>query len=105
MQEFTNPRALARAMAKVTGLERGAAGVIARLVAHGAPHPDTVTEAELVARFGRPAPDFTPAVMRRLWLRLALQAVGARRVSHPGNHRFCGQSSRVATLLMTLPGQ
>jgi hypothetical protein len=78
----------ARAMAKVTGLERGAEGVIARLVAHGAPHPDRVTEHELISQFGPQRTDLGPALMRRLWLRLALQAVQARRVSHPGNHRY-----------------
>jgi hypothetical protein len=78
----------ARAMAKVTGAERGAAGVIARLVAHGAPHPDTVTDTEMISRFDPDSADLTPALTRRLWLRLALQAVNARRVAHPGNHRY-----------------
>lgn len=78
----------ARAMAKVTGGERGAAGVIARLVAHGAPHPDTVPATELLRRSGPQTSDLTPALIRRLWLRLALHAVHARRVAHPGNHRY-----------------
>jgi hypothetical protein len=59
----------ARAQAKVTGGERGAAGVIARLVALGAApylegdHP------------GR-------------WLATALRQIGSRRLKHPGNHRY-----------------
>jgi hypothetical protein len=78
----------ARAMAKVTGSERGAAGVIARLVDHGAPHPDSVSDTELIRRFGPPATEFTAALARRWWLRLALHTVQARRVAHPGNHRY-----------------
>jgi hypothetical protein len=62
--------------------------VIARLVAHGAPHPDTVTDTELLNRFGPQHKELTAAWTRRLWLRLALQAVEARRVAHPGNHRY-----------------
>jgi hypothetical protein len=59
----------ARALAKVTGRETGAAGVIARLVALGAtaPHDDA-----------DPRP----------WLRAALHDVGSHRVRHPGNHRY-----------------
>lgn len=57
----------ARALAKVTGGERGARGVIARLVAFGAPE----TGADLT-----------------FWLTGALRAIGARRIRHPGNHRY-----------------
>jgi hypothetical protein len=59
----------ARAQAKVTGGETGAAGVIARLVALGAT---------------RPAADVEP----RQWLRQALTAIGSRRLRHPGNFRY-----------------
>lgn len=53
----------ARSIAKVTGGERGAWGVLDRLHALGAP-------------IGAP-------------LREQLAALGARRVRHPGNHKFC----------------
>ncbi|WP_432983096.1 hypothetical protein [Dactylosporangium sp. CA-233914] len=59
----------ARAMAKVCTGERGARGVIARLVALGAPPPD-----------GSQPP--------RAWLHAALAAIGATSVRHPGNHRY-----------------
>lgn len=65
IQDFANPRASARAAAKVTGFERGDAGVIARVVAHGAPHPDTVTDTELIHRFGPEEKELTPATLRR----------------------------------------
>lgn len=59
----------ARALAKVTGGEPGAGGVISRLVAFGATPP-------------------APGAERRLWLADALRAAGARRVRHPGNFRY-----------------
>ncbi|GAB3162068.1 hypothetical protein GCM10027258_80340 [Amycolatopsis stemonae] len=59
----------ARAQAKVTGRETGAAGVIARLVGLGATPPE---------------PDADP----RHWLRVALREIGCHRVRHPGNHRY-----------------
>lgn len=62
----------ARALAKVTGREQGAQGVIARLVALGAPTPDE-TDSDQASR---------------VWLERALRSVGARRVRHPGTHRY-----------------
>lgn len=59
----------ARAQAKVTDGETGAAGVIARLITLGATAPQD---------------DADP----RRWLRDALREVGSRRVRHPGNHRY-----------------
>lgn len=59
----------ARSIAKVTGRERGHRGVIARLVALGAAAP--VDDEDLCA-----------------WLASTLPAIGARRVHHPGNHRY-----------------
>lgn len=59
----------ARARAKVTGGERGAAHVRAGLVELGAPAPAA----------GEPAGE---------WLARALAAVGARTVRHQGNHRY-----------------
>ena len=59
----------ARATAKVTGGERGHLGVIARLVALGAPPP---------------TPDQTPGE----WLRQAKHMVGVHFQRHPGNHRY-----------------
>lgn len=59
----------ARATAKITGGERGHRGVIARLVALGAPPP-------------------TPAQTPAEWLRQAKHAVGVRSQRHPGNHRY-----------------
>lgn len=59
----------ARAQAKVTSGERGARGVIERLVRHGATPPQ-------------------PGADDRQWLREALRTVGARRIRHPGNHRY-----------------
>lgn len=59
----------ARAAAKVTSGERGARGVIARLVDLGA---------------SAPGPGQPPSV----WLAHALSAIGARTVRHPGNHRY-----------------
>jgi hypothetical protein len=73
----------ARAIAKVTGRERGCAGVINRLVALGAsaPNPDEDTAQ---------------------WLRSSLHRIGAVRQAHPGNHRYAlrigrnrGERSRV----------
>jgi hypothetical protein len=73
----------ARAMAKVTGGERGRAGVINRLVALGA---------------SAPGPDEDAAQ----WLRSSLHRIGAVRQAHPGNHRYAlrigrtrGERSRV----------
>lgn len=59
----------ARAVAKVTGGERGQRGVVKRLVGLGAPEP--AAGADL-----------------REWLRAALCHIGARRIRHPGNHRY-----------------
>jgi hypothetical protein len=59
----------ARSAAKLVNMERGARGVMARLVALGSPPP----------QLGQ-AP--------REWLDVALAAVGATRVRHPGNHRY-----------------
>jgi hypothetical protein len=59
----------ARSIAKVTGGERGRDGVINRLVALGASRPE-------------------PGEDGSQWLRAALQAVGAYRVAHQGNHRY-----------------
>ncbi|MER5608231.1 hypothetical protein AB0F93_00475 [Micromonospora tulbaghiae] len=58
-----------RATQKVRKGERGAGGVIRRLVALGARPP-------LAGQSGR------------AWLRQALTDVGVRRFKHPGNHRF-----------------
>jgi hypothetical protein len=73
----------ARAIAKVTGGERGRTGVINRLVALGATAP-------------RPDEDASQ------WLRSALHQIGAVRQAHPGNHRYAlrigrnrGERSRV----------
>lgn len=59
----------ARALAKVTGGEQGAGGVIARLVTFGAAPPE-------------------PGAEPRRWLADAARTVGARRVRHPGNYRY-----------------
>lgn len=66
----------ARAQAKVTGRETGAAGVVARLVALGATAPRD---------------DADP----RDWLRTALRDVGSQRVRHPGNHRYALRIGRI----------
>jgi hypothetical protein len=73
----------ARAIAKVTGGERGRAGVIKRLAAMGASTPG-------------PDEDATQ------WLRSSLHRIGAVRRAHPGNHRYAlrvgrtrGERSRV----------
>lgn len=98
----------ARAMAKVTGGERGANGVIARLVALGAPAPGQVDLAQLRTVY---QPPFPPDAERspRLWLGLALHVVGARRVRHPGNYRYAlpigtrAQRTRTVIALAALP--
>jgi hypothetical protein len=59
----------ARAIAKITGNERGRDGVIARIVGFGATPP---------------GPDTEP----KQWLAESLRVIGARRVRHPGNHRY-----------------
>jgi len=59
----------ARTLAKITAAEPGSNGAIARLVEWGAP----------------PKPERVPG---REWLPEALVAVGARRIWHPGNHRY-----------------
>jgi hypothetical protein len=59
----------ARAVAKVLAGDRGAQGVVRRLLGLGAPPP---------------SPTFHPAV----WLSAALTAIGATKVRHPGNHRY-----------------
>lgn len=58
-----------RTLSKIRGEEQGAAGAIARLVAMGAP----------------PKPDDQPG---QEWLPIALDAVGAYWVDHPGNYRY-----------------
>jgi hypothetical protein len=59
----------ARTIAKITGQEQGHVGAVSRLVNLGAP----------------PKPEQMPG---REWLPEALVAVGARKVRHPGNHRY-----------------
>lgn len=59
----------ARTLAKITGKESGGDGAVARLVDMGAPRK----------------PDRMPG---REWLPEALVAIGARKVRHPGNHRY-----------------
>jgi hypothetical protein len=59
----------ARSVSKLLADDRGAKGVVRRLVGLGAPPP------------GRTQP---PAV----WLNAALSAIGAVKVRHPGNHRY-----------------
>jgi hypothetical protein len=79
----------ARAAAKVTGGERGARGVIARLHALGATPPTA----------GQP-----PGV----WLAHALEAIGATTVRHPGNHRYLiriGPPASRRGTRMVVPGQ
>lgn len=79
----------ARAAAKVTGGEQGHLGVVDRLVALGAPTPAGQLPSE--------------------WLRIALAAVGARRVRHHGNHRYAfrigtrAQRTRTAIALASHP--
>lgn len=70
-----------RSAQKIRQGERGAAGVVARLVALGAPHPSMVTDWP-----GRSAGD--DMVPPALWLSLALEVIGARKVRHRGNHRY-----------------
>lgn len=59
----------ARTLAKITGNEAGARAAIARLVDLKAP----------------PKPE---GMSGREWLPIALAAIGARKVWHPGNHRY-----------------
>ncbi|SDT74175.1 Mom family adenine methylcarbamoylation protein [Actinoplanes derwentensis] len=59
-----------RSRQKIIGGEQGANGAIARLVDMGAP----------------PKPAGMPGWE---WLPVALAAIGARKVWHPGNHRYC----------------
>lgn len=65
----------ARAIAKVVGRERGAGGVIRRLVALGAEPP-------------------ADAADRSEWIHAALAAIGATKVRHPGNHRYAVRIGR-----------
>jgi hypothetical protein len=80
----------ARAQQKVLAGERGADGVIERLVQLGAPRPALGAD-------------------RRTWMREALAAVGAYTVRHPGNHRYAfrlgnrRQSSRTVIGLAACP--
>ncbi len=81
----------ARAAAKVTGRERGDQGVIKRLVALGADRPGRHTD-------------------RRTWLADALNAVGATRIRHRGNHRYAkpvaphlGERRRLVVAGIALP--
>jgi hypothetical protein len=66
-----------RTLAKILNGERGAAAAERFLVARGA-RPRLA---------GEPAPE---------WLAEARESVGAVITDHPGNHRFCRQSTRVA---------
>jgi hypothetical protein len=75
----------ARAIAKLTAGERGAAGVVARLVGLGAQPPDGTV----------------PAAW---WLAQALDAIGAVTVRHPGNHRYVWQLRRGRAARLGLPG-
>lgn len=61
-----------RALTKILGREVGADGVVARLIARGAPPP-------------HPDPD---RVDWRSWLDDALIACGVQRLHHPGNHKY-----------------
>ncbi|HET9144025.1 hypothetical protein [Actinophytocola sp.] len=79
----------ARSVAKVTGGERGAGGVIARLMAFGAPPPE-------------------PGCDVRVWLDIALRCVGARRIRHPGNHRYAvriGTRAQRTRTVIALPAR
>ncbi len=58
-----------RALQKVRGEESGWLGVVVRLVAAG-------------------CPKMRPGETGRAWIKRALPAAGARKVPHPGNHRF-----------------
>jgi hypothetical protein len=64
----------ARATAKVTGGEPGRDGVVARLIAQGATPPAGESPTE--------------------WLAQALHRIGARKVRHPGNHRYIHRIGR-----------
>lgn len=77
----------ARSIAKITGGERGARGVIERLVAVGAPPPEHVDLA-VVRRILGPLPPGQDRPTPAQWLRVALQVIGARRIRHPGNYRY-----------------
>ncbi|HLL66439.1 MAG TPA: hypothetical protein VK453_11920 [Micromonosporaceae bacterium] len=74
----------ARAIAKLTGGERGWRGVVARLVRLGAPPP---VDGEPPGR----------------WLVRALDAIGAVTVRHPGNHRYGWQLRRGRDARLALP--
>lgn len=78
----------ARSLAKVTGGETGAAGVIARLVDLGAPPPDQQRQ---------PGPRAA-----QLWLRQALNHIGAGRIAHPGNYRFAARTGTRAQRTRTV---
>ncbi|MFF7152961.1 hypothetical protein OHN99_28665 [Streptomyces jietaisiensis] len=65
-------------MSKIRRSKSGHAGAERRLVALG-------------------APPRLPRQPGAEWLVQALEAVGARRVAHPGNHKFCGLFDRTAT--------
>ncbi|MFC0429899.1 hypothetical protein [Kutzneria buriramensis] len=90
----------ARSLAKVTGGETGAAGVIARLVALGAPHPDHAAQAELSGIAATRRPPTTRAL--RLWLKQALDHIGAGRLVHPGNYRFATRTGTRAQRTRTV---
>ncbi len=69
LRDSTNLRASARSIAKFVAGDRGADGFERRLGALGASR--------------RPA-----GADRRAWLRTALEQLGARRLRHPGTHRY-----------------
>jgi len=77
-----------RSLSKVTGQERGADGVIARLMTRGAP----------------PLKDGGD---RALWLEAALHACGARRLRHSGKHKYAIRIGRTraerSRTVFTLP--
>ncbi|CRK56924.1 hypothetical protein [Alloactinosynnema sp. L-07] len=77
----------ARAIAKVTSGERGARGVVDRLVAFGAPPPDSLDFAT-DGRLPGPVDSRQDRSTSAQWLRVALREIGARRIRHPGNFRY-----------------
>jgi hypothetical protein len=77
----------ARAISKVRTGERGAGGVISRLVQLGAPRPDGQLD---------------PAA----WLDVAFDAIGAYRQRHPGNYRYAvriGTRSQRTRTIIAMP--
>ncbi|MBF6333485.1 hypothetical protein [Nocardia transvalensis] len=80
-----------RSLSKIAGRESGSGGVVARLLAHGAPPPP------------RPGADRTAW---KTWLEQeALPACGVRRIPHPGNHKYALRiGPRTARDRVTLTG-